>query len=164
MIKKIILFILLTFCYCQLAMGEVIELSNTNSLQCRQQLVTGMNQFPVVFVYMKGCSWADKVRPIYEQVTKETPYRNFYAFNFSSLKNKENNALYMRTAMECLGFAPFRSPFLTIYHVLFTSSPAKYSGYVYGVYKLGLNGDANKEDILRFIQLSNHVNATYALE
>lgn len=151
MLKKILLPFVLSFSLCQIAHAKVVELDNLNPNHCRQQLITGLDAAPTVMIYMKGCPWANKVRPLYEDISNAIPKRNLFAFNFFDGEHVELSSSYMRTAMECLGTTPFISPIFVQYNVFATPLPEKYYGYINGIQKMGLDGDATKEDILKFI-------------
>lgn len=149
MLKKIILSFLIAFSSSQLVQAKVIELNNLNPDNCRQAILGAGSTRPIIFMYMDGCPWADKLRPLYEQVSDENPDRPFFAFKFYD--ENHNDYQIAQTAQACFGTFPSRSPSVFIYNVM--PSGPKFSGYFIGIDKMGLDGGSTKEDILQFLDL-----------
>lgn len=156
MIKKIVL----TFLCCifmQSSSAKVIELDNRNSDHCRQQLANSHDQFPIVFIYMKHCPYADQLRPLYEKASEEVTDREFFAFNFKDHDDPRLN--YLRQAHDCLGKLPLVSPRVSVYILDEDES----GPMIMGEYKSGLNGISTKEDIINFINMEREKKAVTTL-
>lgn len=132
------------------AYAKVIELNTLNPDACRQQILKGGDDRPLVFTYMVGCVWADAIRPFYEDVSEMYPNRSFYAFAFSDEASVDDDYARARTAQACLGVIPFSSPRILMYSV--NPPTSTYAGRIKGLAKMGLDGSATKEDIIKFIE------------
>lgn len=156
MIRKLV--ICTVFCgLTTAAMANVIELDNINADHCRQQLASSTDQLPVVFIYMKGCPYADKLRPIYEEVANEYPARTFYAFNFQDMK--EGGESYIREAQTCLNRMPIISPSID---VMFVSNDDPKFPEIFGQIKSSLADD--KQGIVNAINFDGVKKTMYAMK
>ena len=159
MIKKILATLIGSALFTQTAEAMIIELDNMNPDHCRQQILRTLStkdpedmQFPVIFTYMKHCPWADKLRPIIEQVSNEMPNRVFYAFNFKDEEHPERN--YIAQAQTCLGFLPFASPSVSLY-VIGNDGNMPVRPMILGEYRRGLNGMSTKQEVEDFIKIDS---------
>lgn len=152
MLKQILVLLVLTFSVSPLAQAKVIELSTVNPDKCRQTILGSGVTRPVIFMYMKNCPWADKLRPIYEAVANEFPERAFFAYNFND-DSGNSNYVKAKTAQECFGTLPNRSPSIYVYNIMPSSTEHGFPGYFFGEDRMGLDGSATKEDLIRFLGL-----------
>ncbi len=127
----------------QYAYAKIIVLNNQNPDICRQQIIQAGDHHPVVLSYIKDCTWAKKVMPLYEQASNESPDRAFFSYVFND--DESNAYMNAKTAHDCLGIIPIRSPSFYMFNV-FTGK----MGMIFGEMKQGLDGSATLEDIRKF--------------
>lgn len=145
----LVLFILL---FSPIASAQIIELNSQNPDACRQQLLQSNDTNPIIFMYNKDCPHAQKVLPVYIEVSNKVKSRTFFTYDFS-----ENDGFdYLRaiTAHGCLGFLPGYSPLIGIYSVMPASNTSP--GEIGGLMRLNLFGEGTTaNDILQFIGVGN---------
>ena len=103
---------------------------------------------------MKGCPYADKLRPIYEKVANDYPSRDFYAFNFQDMDEKGQS--YIGAAQTCLGRMPLVSPTIDVMYV--ANDDPEYPE-IYGQVKSNLADDEKSIiNAINFDAIEKHMN------
>ena len=144
-IKSLITALILSTLPYNLAYATVIDLDATNPDHCRQQILSGSDNYPVVMAYAGHCPYAKKLMPIYEEMAKAHPERNFFRLD------KEQDSQGLVKALCLQQIAHLGSPTLIIFKNQKAVETDKNS--IVGPVRMGADEITTKEDLEKFINM-----------
>lgn len=148
--SKKLLLLGLSVLFSQASMAEVVKLDHLNPDNCRQQLMSVEDDYPVVVVYRSDLPEQDQMMATYEKLSEEYaqehPTRIFFKFDVADYYNWQAYTActqqqgYVGTPSAMI-FAKFHDPLTR-------------SIYMWGPIRMDSGSDMTREDLIKIAEIS----------
>lgn len=159
MFKKAVLLSIGLLCT-QAASAKVTALSNLFPDVCRQQLMTSVDDYPVVMVYRSDEPDQDELMKRYEELSDEYaishPTRKFFKFDMA-----ENNYNWQAYTACTQQQGIIGTPSMMTFFKFRVEAAGKKYIYMWGPLRLEA-GDLSREDMVRVVEMTSQQQAWFA--